>query len=127
MLVDCKYQFWGWGGICFVLYLIFPPNIFPLPSSPQSPVLTVSGTRAEFLAPRVFVWREDEDVLIPVVLRRGSWGAVALLSWVGVWEGAVCTVYRYSLASKPLAGSPTGGTQHSHKLNTEACFLCCVE
>lgn len=77
----------------------------------------------------VFVWREDEDVLIPMVLRKGSWGEVVLLSWVEVWEGAVCSVYSVQILAcfKPLAGSPTGGTQHSHKLNTEACFLCCVE
>lgn len=61
------------------------------PFLPQSPVLTVSG--AEFLTTSVFVWWEDEDVLIPVVLRKGSWGEVVLLSWVGVWEGAVCSVY----------------------------------
>lgn len=47
-------------------------------------------------------------------------------SWVWGFGGSVCTVYRYSLASKLLAGSPARGARHSHKLDTEARFLCCV-
>lgn len=72
---------------------------------------------------------EDEEVRFAVFsgTKEGERGCSGPSFLGRVWEGAVCTVYRYSLASKPLAGNPARGAQHSHKPNTEACFLCCVE
>jgi len=92
MLVDCKYQFWWVGGICFVLYLIFSPPVYFPPSSPQIPVLTVSGTRTEFLTTSMFIWREGyafEDMLIPVVLRKGELGS-GCSSFLGRGLGGCC-------------------------------------
>lgn len=88
MLVDCKYQFWGVGGNLFrIIFNFFPQYISP--SSPQIPVLTVSGTRTEFLTTSMFVWREDEDMLIPVVLRKGELGSGGS-SFLGGGLGGCC-------------------------------------